>query len=189
MNSTFKKIVSFVLTAVMVLTVFSVVPFSAFAANDYTINSTTSTDNYYNLISKKDWDTAPGISESEIVLNNDDGTRRQVIHVMEADMNNEYTKVIGSYAEMNTSKYQTATMDVQAAWVEDNWNLNVVGGMNTCLSWYSGYPAEKVGMPLGFLMVDGEVLRAGAWSSGRRPPGRPAGHHVQFCGALFQKNL
>lgn len=158
MNSTFKKIVSFVLTAVMVFTVFSVVPFSAFAANDYTINSTTSTDNYYNLISKKDWDTAPGISESEIVLNNDDGTRRQVIHVMEADMNNEYTKVIGSYAEMNTSKYQTATMDVQAAWVEDNWNLNVVGGMNTCLSWYSGYPAEKVGMPLGFLMVDGEVL-------------------------------
>ncbi len=158
MNRTFKKIVSFVLSAVMVLTVFSVVPFSAFAANDYTINSTTSTDGYYNLISKKDWDTAPGISESEIVLNNDDGTRRQVIHVMEADLNNEYTKVIGSYAEMNTSKYQTSTMDVQAAWVEDNWNLNVVGGMNTCLSWYSGYPAEKVGMPLGFLMVDGEVL-------------------------------
>ena len=144
--------------ALAVLMVLTQVPLAAFAANDYVINSSESSDDYYNLITKTDWDIAPGITESEIVLNNDDGSRRQVLHIMEADMTNPYTKVIGSYAEMNTSKYQTATMDVQAAWVEDNWGLNVVGAMNTCLSWYSGYPADKVGMPLGFLMVDGEIL-------------------------------
>ena len=158
MKQTFKRSVSFVLAFMMVVGVLATVPFTSFAANDYTINSTTSTDNYYNLISKKDWDIAPGITESEIVLNNDAGTRRQVLHIMEADMNSEYTKVIGSYAEMNTSKYQTATMDLQASWVENNWGLNVVGAMNTCLSWYTGYPADQVGKPLGFMMVDGEVL-------------------------------
>jgi len=141
----------------LVLAVF-MLPLTAFAAVDFDINGSDKNDGYYNVISKKDWDIAPGISESEIVLNNDNGTRRQVLYVMEADMNSEYTKVIGSYAEMNTSKYQTSTMDVQAAWVEENWDMNVVGAMNTCLSWYTGYPADQVGKPLGFLMVDGEVL-------------------------------
>ncbi len=155
MNQMFKKSVSLMLAIMMVVGVFAT---TVLAANDYTINSTVSTDNYYNLITKTDWDIAPGITESEIILNNDDITRRQVIHVMEANLNNPYTKVIASYAEMNTSKYQTATMDVQAAWVEENWGLNVVGAMNTCLSWYSGDSADQVGRPLGFMMVDGEVL-------------------------------
>ena len=138
--------------------VFMLLPYNAFAAVQFDVNGSDKNDGYYSVISKQDWDIAPGISESEIVLNNGEGTRRQVLHVMEADMNSEYTKVIGSYAEMNTSKYQTATMDKQAGWVEENWGYNVVGAMNTCLSWYSGYPADQVGKPLGFMMVDEEVL-------------------------------
>ena len=51
-----KKLLALLLSALMLV---SVVPFAAFAANDYSINSTTSTDDYYNLISKKDWDIAP----------------------------------------------------------------------------------------------------------------------------------
>ena len=76
MKKSFKQSVAFVLCFVMVLSVFVSVPFTA-SANDYTINSTTSTDNYYNLVSKKDWNIAPGITESEIILNNDDGTETQ----------------------------------------------------------------------------------------------------------------
>ena len=72
MKQVFKKGVAFLLAFVMVLGVVSAVPFTALAANDYTINSTPTTDDYYNLVSKKDWDIAPGITESEIVLNNDD---------------------------------------------------------------------------------------------------------------------
>ena len=44
--------------------------------------------NYYQLISKRDWDLAPGIEETEVVLNNADGTRRQVVHTVKIDKNN-----------------------------------------------------------------------------------------------------
>ena len=157
MKSNSKKLLSLLLAFAVLLGAF---PFSASAAVDY--DHSTNQDDYYNLISKKDWEISPGISESEIVLNNDAGSYRQVIHVMEANVNNPYAKVIGSYAEMNTSKYQTADMYQQTTWIRDNWGLNVVGGMNTCLSWYNGDTyaknPDRIGEPLGFMMLDGEVL-------------------------------
>ena len=152
-----KKILALLLSVLMLL---GAMPLSVFAANDYTINSTTSTDDYYNLISKKDWEIAPGITESEIVLNNDDGSQRQVLFVMEADLNNEYVKVINSYTGMvpEYGNYQTGVMSKQAALAEQLGYGNVVGAMNTCLSWYTNYPADRVGEPLGFIMLDAEVL-------------------------------
>ena len=160
MKQTFKRGVSFLLVFMMVLGVIATMPFTVFAANDYTINSTTSTDDYYNLISKKDWDIAPGITESEIVLNNDAGSQRQVLFVMEADLNNEYVKVINSYTGMvpQYGNYNTGVMSQQAALAEELGYGNVVGAMNTCLSWYTNYPADRVGEPLGFIMLDAEVL-------------------------------
>ncbi len=152
-----KKLLAMALAVLMVLTQ---VPLAALAANDYAINSSESSDDYYNLISKTDWDIAPGITESQIVLNNDDGSRRQVLFVMEADLNNEYVKVINSYNGMvpEYGSYKTGVMSEQAAYAEANGYGNVVGAMNTTLSWYSGYPADRVGEPLGFIMLDAEVL-------------------------------
>ncbi len=160
MQKTFKRSVSFVLAFLMVLSVFTAMSLSAFAANDYTINSATTTDEYYNLISKKDWDIAPGITESEIVLNNDAGNYRQVLHVMEADLSNEYVKVINSYTGMvpQYGSYTVGTMSQQAAYAEANGYGNVVGAMNTTLSWYTGYAPDRVGEPLGFIMLDAEIL-------------------------------
>ena len=160
MKQTFKRSVSLVLAFVMVMGIFGMIPSNAFAANDYTINSTPSTDDYYNLISKKDWDIAPGITESEIVLNNDAGTRRQVLFVMEADLNNEYVKVTHSYTGMipQYGSYTTGVMSKQAAWAEANGYGNIVGAMNTCLSWYTGYSPDRVGEPLGFMMLDAEIV-------------------------------
>ena len=160
MKKTFKRGISFLLIFVMVVGVISATPFTSSAANDYTINSTTSTDEYYNLISKKDWDIAPGITESEIVLNNDDGSRRQVLFIMEADLSNEYVKVINSYNGMipQYGDYKTGVMSEQAAWAEENGYGNVVGAMNTTLSWYTGYPVDRIGEPLGFTMLDADIL-------------------------------
>jgi len=153
------------LSFVMVLGMAAMIPADVFAANDYTINSTTSTDNYYNLISKKDWDIAPGITESEIVLNNDAGNKRQVLFIMEADLNNEYVKVINSYNGMIPvhGDFKTGVMSQQAAYAEANGYGNIVGAMNTCLSWYNTPPytttsPDRVGEPLGFIMLDAEVL-------------------------------
>ncbi len=152
-----KKSIAMILAVLMIV---AMLPMSALAANDYTINSTTSTDDYYNLISKKDWEIAPGITESQIVLNNDAGSQRQMLFVMEADLNNEYVKVINSYNGMvpKYGDYKTGVMSEQAAFAEANGYGNVVGAMNTCLSWYTGYPADRVGEPLGFIMLDAETL-------------------------------
>ena len=159
MRQTLKRSISFLLAFVMVTGLFATMPFTTFAAGvDYNHNASTSTDEYYNLISKQDWDNAPGISESEIVLNNDAGSYRQVIHIMKADINNEYVDVIPTYAEMDTSKYQTAIMMDQANWIDENMEGEVIGVMNCCLSWYSGYDADRVGEPLGFMMMDGEIM-------------------------------
>ena len=159
MRQTLKRSISFLLTFVMVIGVFATMPFTVFAAGvDYEHNASESTDEYYNLISKTDWDNAPGISESEIVLNNDAGDYRQVIHIMKADVNNSYVSVIPTYSEMNTSKYQTGTMLDQANWIDQNMEGEVIGTMNCCLSWYTGYPADRVGEPLGFMMMNGEIM-------------------------------
>ena len=152
----FKRVLTFVLAVAMVL---SLLPMTAFAAN---VGFVDSSDGYYNVISKNDYDIAPGIVESEIVLNNDDGTRRQVLHVMEADVTNPYVTVIPSSKGMipTPGKYGVQIMSEQAAWAEANGYGNVVGAMNISLSWYDSeyydqHP-ELVGEPLGYLILNGE---------------------------------
>ena len=162
MKQTFKKSVSLLLAFVMVIGVFVTVPFTAYAASiDYTEDE----GDYYNLISKKDWELAPGIVESEIVLNNDAGSHRQVAHVVEVDLNNPYTKVIPSSKGMipTPGSYGVQIMSEQAKWAEANGYGNVVAAMNISLSWYdSSYyiqHPELVGEPLGYLVLDGEVYK------------------------------
>ena len=124
MKRIMNRSIALVLACVMVLGVVASVPFTMFAAGvDYQHNASASSDGYYNLISKTDWDNAPGISESEIVLNNDAGDYRQVIHIMKADVSNSYVSVIPTYSEMNTSKYQTGTMLDQALWIDRKWEV------------------------------------------------------------------
>ena len=162
MKKTFKRGISFVLAFVMVLGVFSSIPFATFAASiDYADRD----DDYYKLISKKEWELAPGIVESEIVLNNDAGSHRQVSHVVEVDLSNPYTKVIPSTYKMAeglaNKDYKVQIMSQQAAYAEANGYGNVVAAMNISLSWYDSayYLAhpELVGEPLGYLVLDGEV--------------------------------
>ena len=158
MKQTLKKSVSFLLAFVMVIGVFATVPLTSFAAS---IDYAEEDDDYYNVISQKNWELAPGIVESEIVINNDAGDRRQVMHVVEVDINNEYTKVIPSSKGMvpTPGQYGVQTMDKQAAYAEANGYGNVVAAMNISLSWYDSayYDAhpELVGEPLGYLILDG----------------------------------
>ena len=157
MKTRFPKVVAIALCLCMLL---SLVPMTALAAVEYTPH-----DSYYNVISKDDYDLAPGITESEIVLNNDDGSHRQVAHVVEIDINNPYTKVMPSYKGMHqgldSKNYGVQVMSQQAAYAEANGYGNVVAAMNLSLSWYNtAYYAEHpelVGEPLGYLVMDGKL--------------------------------
>ncbi len=154
-----RKTLSKALAALLCLCMlFSILPMSAFAV-EYNADF----DDYYNVISKQDWELAPGITESEIVLNSDAGTHRQVAHVVEADISNEYVKVMPSYAGMKEAldeqNFQTQIMSEQTEWAEANGYGNIVAAMNVSLSWYdSTYYKENpelVGEPLGYLVMDG----------------------------------
>ena len=160
MKKSIIKLLSVVLVALMLV---GMVPVYAFAAsNDYDTNRA---DDYYKLISKKDWELAPGIVESEIVLNNASSTHRQVAHVVEVDLNNPYTKVLPSSKGMvpTPDNYGVQIMSEQAAYAEANGYGNVVAAMNIALSWYDSayYKAhpELVGEPLGYLVLDGQLYK------------------------------
>ncbi len=149
------KILAMILAVGMLVGMF---PVSVFAGS---VNYTEEADDYYKVVSKKDWELAPGINESEIIINNDSGDRRQVMHVVEVDVHNEYTKVIPSSKGMipTAGQYGVQTMDKQAAFAEANGYGNVVAAMNISLSWYDSeyydlHP-ELVGEPLGYLILDG----------------------------------
>ena len=152
-----KKMLSLLLAVAMIL---SIVPTAVFAAS---ISYDETVDDYYNVISKDDYELAPGIVESEIVLNNDAGSHRQVAHVVEIDINNPYTKVMpsskGMHQGLDSKNYGVQIMSEQAAWAEANGYGNVVAAMNLSLSWYnSAYYSEHpelYGEPLGYLVMDG----------------------------------
>ena len=160
-----KSAIKLLAMALAVIMLVGVVPVYAFAASiDY---DTDRDDDYYKLISKKDWELAPGITESEIVLNNAASTHRQVAHVVEVDLNNPYTKVIPSTYKMaeglKNKDYKVQIMSEQAAYAEANGYGNVVAAMNISLSWYdsayyNNHP-ELVGEPLGYLVLDGELYK------------------------------
>ncbi len=145
--------------AIAVVMLFSMIPMSAVAASvDYVPH-----DDYYKVITKTDYELAPGIVESEIVLNNAAGSHRQVAHVVEVDPYNPYAKVMPSYNGMaealDAKDYKVEVMSEQVAYAEANGYGNVVAAMNLSLSWYnsdyySQHP-ELVGEPLGYLVMDG----------------------------------
>ncbi len=137
-------------------------------------------DDYYNVISKRGWDIAPGIEESEIVLNNDAGTRRQVLHTATMDLNNPFVKVIPGTKGMwpEEGNYGTESTSVQALNAEKLGYGNVVVATNASLSWYTEayYKTNPhlIGEPLGYSILNGEL-----YENSRRTNGTLATGGVQ----------
>ena len=99
---------------------------------------------YYNVISKKDYVLVPGAAyESEIVLNNATGTRRQVLHIIEVDPSNPDVSIVPGYNQIDKDLSQEANwshkeLTEMAKYYEDVLGYNIVGGMNTDL-YYDTY--------------------------------------------------
>ena len=148
MNKTITRVATFVLAFVML---FSVVPVPAFATianweeNNVVFEGTSfGTNGYYNVISKKDYVLVPGAAvESEIVLNNAAGTRRQVLHIIEVDPSNPDVSIVPGYYQIDKDLEDEANwshkeLTEMAKYYEENLGYNIVGGMNTDL-YYSSY--------------------------------------------------
>ena len=148
MTKTTNRVVACVIAFVMIL---SVLPMSAFAAipnwekeNVVFEGTSFGTNGYYNVISKKDYVLVPGAAvESEIVLNNAAGTRRQVLHVIEVDPSNPDVSIVPGYYQIDKDLEDEANwshkeLTEMAKYYEDTLGYNIVGGMNTDL-YYSSY--------------------------------------------------
>jgi len=153
----FTKGLAMVLALLMLAGAFSA---NAFAASIYDDNNGGS--DYYNVISEREWDIAPGVKEYEQVLNNDAGTRRQVLHTAVVDVNNEFVKVIPGTKGMwpQPGNYGTQSTSTQALEAEKLGYGNVVVATNCSLSWYNEayykqHP-ELIGEPLGYSILDGQ---------------------------------
>ena len=102
------------------------------------------TNNYYNVISSKEWTLVPGAAyEREIVINNQSGTRRQVMHVIEVDPSNPDVSIVPGYNQIDKDLTKEANwshkeLTEMAKYYEDTLGYNIVGGMNTDL-YYDTY--------------------------------------------------
>ena len=89
-NKLFSRTVACLLATAMCI---GMIPSTIYAADVDTAVS----GNYYNVISNKEYALAPGATESEIVVNNADGSDRKVVHVFEVDTKNENIEVLPGY--------------------------------------------------------------------------------------------
>ena len=148
MTKTTIRIVTLIMLVVMLV---CTVPLSVFAAipnweeNNVVFEGTSfGTNGYYNVISKKDYVLVPGAAvESEMVLNNAAGTRRQVLHIIEVDPSNPDVSIVPGYYQIdkdleNEANWSHKELTEMAKYYEDALGYNIVGGMNTDL-YYSSY--------------------------------------------------
>ena len=158
MKKTFSKSIAMLLIVIMLV---SILPMNVFAASIY--DDSNGGSDYYNVISEKEWDIAPGVKEYEQVLNNDAGTRRQVVHTAVVDVNNPFVKVIPGTKGMwpQPGNYGTQSTSTQALEAEKLGYGNVVVATNCSLSWYTeAYYKENphlIGEPLGYSILDGQL--------------------------------
>ena len=127
--------------------------------NSTRYNTSVSSD-YFKVISEKEYDLAPGATEIELVLNNASGSDRKVTHVIEVDPNETTIQVLPGYYQIDkldadnlsdSTYWSTAGLTSTVAYYEDVLGYNVVGAMNTALSYDSN-------APYGFMVYNGVVL-------------------------------
>ena len=147
-QKTTKRVIAVLMSIAMLM---SVVSISAFASipdwedtNVVFEGTDFGTNGYYKVISKKDYVLVPGAAiESEMVINNATGTRRQVLHIIEVDPSNPDVSVVPGYYQIdkdldNEANWSHKELTEMAKYYENNLGYNIVGGMNTDL-YYNSY--------------------------------------------------
>ena len=153
-----KKILALALAVVMFV---SLLPMTAYASEF----DTSATGNYFTVISENRYALAPGATETELVLNNADGSDRKVVHYFEVDTKNENIEVLPGYYGIDKldpdnlaldgiadkTQYWKAEQLTKTVAYYEGLGYNVVGAMNTALAYDSD-------APYGYMVWDGVVL-------------------------------
>lgn len=113
-------------------------------------------DDYNNVISQRNYPIIPGVTETNVILNDATGTNQNMCYAMEVDLSSSVASVMPSYKDMNPNVWGTQIMSKQAEAAEAM-GYNVVGGINVNLSWESDEP-------IGMLVIDGVVHHNSVYS-------------------------
>ena len=153
-----KKILAIALAVLMIV---SVMPFAVLASEF----DTSVSDDYFKVISEDKYALAPGASETELIINNAEGTDRKVVHYFEVDTKNENIDVLPGYYGIDKLDPDNLALDgivdkkefwkaeqlTKTVAYYENMGYNVVGAMNTALAYDSD-------APYGYMVWNGVVL-------------------------------
>ncbi len=139
-----KQALAILLSAVMIAAVF-VPSVTAYAIN---VDTTKLAEDTY-VTSQTNYTIAPGITESQITLNNGSGSNQVKVCAAEVDLNNPYNSVIASYKNYDGTSWGMQKVRDQAAAAEKKLGTNVVAGVNADLF------NMQTGAPFGSLVMNG----------------------------------
>ena len=148
-----RRALSMLLVLVMVMTL---LPFSAFAG--ITVGDL-GEGSYNQILSKAEYGVAPGIKETDIVINNKQLTEQNMGYVMEIDMSNPSIHIVAGYKDYQGESWGMQTVRDQAAKAEAAMknmpqygeNTKIVGAIN------ANFFNMANGEPLGALVMNGKL--------------------------------
>ncbi len=152
-----KRFLSLLLCVMMVLSLMPITAFAEETSGKITFDG--SDDGYNILMSKKDYAIAPGVTESNLILNDSTGQNQNKAYVFQVDSGAETAYTMASYKDLNGRSWGTQVMSAQAAYAEENLGVNVVGAINVNLRFGSDEP-------MGMLVINGDVQHEEAYSYG-----------------------
>ena len=156
------KLMALILCAALIV---GAAPMASYASEGEVIRTETQmgADGYYNIISEKQYTLVPGAAtETEMVINNAEGTRRQVLHVIEVDPSNPDVSIVPGYYNIDkditkVENQKASKLTDMATYYEKQLGYNIVGGMNTDLTYSSDAPR--------ILVYNGQDMRGTASTS------------------------
>ncbi len=149
MKNFLRKSLAVVLCMIMVLLTFVM---SVSAAEGSAIDQ--SKLERYHVTSEKVYSLVGGITEREIVLNNDSLSYQQYIFVVEVSADNKETTFVTGYNDGDADEWEMATSREQAHALEETRNINVVASFN------GDFFNTRTGEPTGLVIMQGETVKA-----------------------------
>ena len=148
-----RRVLSSLLVLVMVLTLLPVAAFADVSVGDL------GEDSYNQILSKTEYAVAPGIDETDVVINNQQLTEQNMGYVMEIDMSNPSVHIVAGYKDYQGEVWGMQTVRNQAKAAEpvlqgDSYfgpNAKIVGAIN------ANFFNMATGEPLGPLVMNGKI--------------------------------
>ena len=148
-----RRALSFLLALVMIISLLPMAAFADVSVGDLGENS------YNQILSKTEYAVAPGINETDVVINNKQLTEQNMGYVMEIDMSNPNVHIVAGYKDYQGEKWGMQTVRNQAKAAEpvlqgDSYfgsNAKVVGAIN------ANFFNMSTGEPLGPLVMNGKI--------------------------------